>query len=101
MRMLGAFPSGIIRACQKTTKYVPLTTVEEPSVVWAVEYTDERQPGCQFQLGAFTTEAGAHKLLRQLDSTGSYGELSINLILDSCPPDSSGLGMGSLSSKPA
>ena len=53
---------------------------KEPSVVWSVEYTDERQPGCRFQLGAFTTETEANKLLRQRDSTGSYGELLINLI---------------------
>jgi hypothetical protein len=53
---------------------------KQPSIVWAVEYADERQPGSRFQAGAFTTEAEARKLLRQLDKTGTYGELSINLI---------------------
>ena len=48
--------------------------------MWAVEYTDERRPGLQFQAGAFTTETEARKLLRQLEKTGAYGELSINMI---------------------
>jgi hypothetical protein len=30
--------------------------------------------------GRFTTEAEAHKLLRQLEKAGTYGELLINLI---------------------
>jgi hypothetical protein len=52
----------------------------QPSTVWAVEYIDPRQPGQRFQVGAFTTEVEARKLLRQLDKSGVYGELLINLI---------------------
>ena len=58
----------------------PPANYKQPSIVWAVEYTDERQPGLRFQAGAFTTEAEADKLLRQLDKAGAYGELSINMI---------------------
>jgi hypothetical protein len=59
---------------------VPPADYEEPSIVWSVEYTDAREPGWRYQLGAFTTEAEACKLLRQMDGTGSYDELVINLI---------------------
>lgn len=61
-------------------RWAPPANYKQPSTVWAVEYTDERQPGWRFQAGAFTTEAEARKLLRQLDKTGAYGELLINLI---------------------
>jgi len=70
---------GIIRAVPKDDA-VPPADYEQPSVVWAVEYTDERQPGQRFQAGAFTTEAEARKLVRQLEKIGAYGELLINLI---------------------
>jgi hypothetical protein len=59
---------------------VPPADYKQPSNVWAVEYMDERQPGWRFQAGAFTTEAEARKLLRQLEKTGAYGGLLINLI---------------------
>jgi cell division septation protein DedD len=59
---------------------VPAVNYKKPSTVWAVEYTDERQPGWRFQAGAFTTEAEARRLLRKLDKAGTYGELLINVI---------------------
>jgi len=59
---------------------VPPANYEQPSIVWAVEYSDERQPGWRFQAGAFTTEAEARKLFRQLDKTGAYGALFVNMI---------------------
>jgi hypothetical protein len=71
---------------------------KQPSIVRAVEYADERQPGSRFQAGAFTTEAEARKLLRQLDKTGTYGELSINFI--AVRQTVQGPVLGSLSSRP-
>jgi hypothetical protein len=53
---------------------------QPPVNVWLVEYTDDRQPGWRFQAGAFTTEAEARKLVHGLNKTGSYGQLSINLV---------------------
>jgi hypothetical protein len=53
---------------------------QPPIIVWLVEYSDDRQPGWRFQAGAFTTEAEAHKLLCRLNETGSYSELSLNMI---------------------
>ena len=58
----------------------PPVNYQPPVIVWLVEYTDDRQPGWRFQAGAFATEAEARKLLRRLNKTGSYGELSINMI---------------------
>jgi hypothetical protein len=58
----------------------PPADYKQPSIVWAVEYTDERQPGWRFQAGAFTTEAEARKLVRQLEKIEAYGEFLINLI---------------------
>jgi hypothetical protein len=51
-----------------------------PALAWAVESTDERDPGSRFQVGAFTTEAEAQKLLDQLLASGAYEELCINMI---------------------
>ncbi|WP_204010021.1 hypothetical protein [Virgisporangium aurantiacum] len=52
----------------------------EPALAWAVEYTDERDPGSRFQAGAFTTEAQAQKLLDQLVASGRHEDLWINMI---------------------
>ena len=52
----------------------------EPAVAWAVEYTDEREPGSRFQAGAFTTEVEAQELRHQLLASGLYKELWINII---------------------
>jgi hypothetical protein len=58
----------------------PPVNYQPPVIAWLVEYADDRQPGWRFQAGAFTTEVEARKLLRRLNKTGSYGELSINMV---------------------
>ena len=53
----------------------------QPSTAWCVEYVDPRQPEeGSFQVGAFTTEAEANKLLRRMESEGFFAQLRINLI---------------------
>ncbi|MFE3998077.1 SPOR domain-containing protein [Nocardioides sp. YIM B13467] len=53
----------------------------EPSAAWCVEYVDPRQPGeGAFQVGAFTTEVEARKLLDRLQAEGFFAELRLNLI---------------------
>jgi hypothetical protein len=52
-----------------------------PSVAWCAEYVDPRQPQeGSFQMGAFTTEIEAEKLLRRLEADGFFAELRINPI---------------------
>jgi hypothetical protein len=46
----------------------------EPTVAWAVEYSDRREPGSRFQSGAFTTKVEAQTLLDRLLASGSHGE---------------------------
>ena len=53
----------------------------EPIVAWCIEYVDPRQSEeGSFQVGAFTSEAEANKLLDRLSSEGFFAELRINLI---------------------
>lgn len=53
----------------------------EPSAAWCVEYVDPRQPGeGSFQVGAFTTEAEAAKLMSRLENESFFAELRINLV---------------------
>ena len=58
----------------------PPVNYQPPVIAWLVEYTDDRQPGWQFQAGAFVTEVEARKLLCGLNKTGWYGDLSINMV---------------------
>jgi hypothetical protein len=53
----------------------------EPLTAWCVEYVDPRQPGeGSFQVGAFTTEAEAQKLLCRLEADRFFAELRINTV---------------------
>jgi cell division septation protein DedD len=58
----------------------PPADYQPPILVWLVEFTDSRQPGWRFQVGAFTTEAEAQKLLTRLRETGSYADLLLNMV---------------------
>jgi hypothetical protein len=50
-------------------------------VAWCVEYVDPREPEQgSFQVGVFTSEAEANKLVGRLTSEGFFAELRINLI---------------------
>jgi hypothetical protein len=53
----------------------------EPSTAWCVEYVDPREPGeGSHQVGAFTTEGEAKKLLDRLEAEGFFASLRINLV---------------------
>jgi hypothetical protein len=53
----------------------------EPTSVWCVEYVDPREPGeGSHQVGAFTTEGEAQKLLDRLVAEGFLAPLRINLV---------------------
>jgi hypothetical protein len=58
----------------------PPAGYQPPAIAWLVEYTDDRQPDCRFQVGAFTTEDEARKLFDQLNDSGSYSEIWINMV---------------------
>jgi hypothetical protein len=54
----------------------------EPVSAWLVEYVDPREPSSgSHQVGAFTSEVEAQKLLDTMVVEGFFAELRINLVL--------------------
>jgi len=64
-----------------TSEPGPPLGYREPSLVWCVEYVDPREPNAgSHQIGAFTSEEEAGKLLRRIEADGFFTQLHINMI---------------------